>query len=99
MAKVNITITATLAQLSTFADELGYLSQIAVGQEANGDTIMGANTQTKQEFLVERLKAITVNALSRVRTDAIDKEIRDQRTADKETIKSQIESAIAVTLA
>lgn len=87
-----------MAQLSTFADELGYLSTVAIGQEENGDTIIGPNPQSKQEFLVEQLKVIIVNALARVRTLAIDKEIRDQRETDKEKIKTQIASAITVSI-
>lgn len=98
MATVNITITATVSQLSSFADELGYLPQIAVGAEADGTTIIGANPQSKQEFLAEYFNKVTVNELARVRVGAIDREIRDQRAADKEAIRKAIASAVAVTV-
>ena len=98
MAKVNIEVTATVAKLSEFADELGYLDPIAVGAQIDGTTIMGPNPQSKQDYLAERLKAITVDSLAQVKTSVIDKEIRDQREADKAAVRDAIGNAIAVTV-
>ena len=98
MASVNIKIQATIAQLSTFADELGYLTNVAVGEEPDGTTIMGANPQTKQEFLAEYFKVVTVNELAKVKVQAIDREIRDQRVADKEAIKTAIANTVTVSI-
>ena len=67
MAKIQITVQGTIAKLEKYADELGYLSLIAVGQELDGTTIMGPNPQTKQEFLAEFLQNFVVKKLAKLR--------------------------------
>jgi hypothetical protein len=99
MAKINITIQATLTKLNTYALEQGYLEQVAVGQEVDGTTIMGPNPQTKHEFLSERLKNKIVKDLASAQIDAIDREIRDKRIADKEAVIATINSNVTVSIA
>lgn len=93
MTTINIAITATLTQFSEFADELGYMSEIA---DAELNPI--PNPQSKEDFLVEFLNKSTVDTLSAVRLRAIDQEIRDLRIADKATIVTGIEGAVNVTV-
>ena len=98
MAKINISIEATLQDFSVFADELGYLNEVAVGAETDGTTIIGKNPQTKQEFLSEDLTKVTVNELAKVKVQAIDREVLDKRVLDKEAIKASIANAVTVTI-
>lgn len=93
MATINIAITATTAQFSTFADELGYMSEIT-----DVDDTVVPNPQPKTDFLIEFMKKSTVDRLSKVRLAAIDQEIRDQRVSDKEAIKASVEGAVNVTV-
>lgn len=96
MATVNIAITATKTQLSKFADELGY--QEFIGQAgADGTITVIPNPQDRKAFLQEYFKTITVEELAKVRIRVIDKEIRDQREADKQAYRDQVSAAVNVT--
>ena len=99
MAKVTITIQATNLKLDKYAEEQGYQSQIAIGQEVNGDTIVGPNPQTKQEYLAVFLKKVITDKLAKVRLEAIDREIRDQRLADKLAAEQIVIDDVTVTIA
>ena len=105
MAKINVTITATLAQFSTFADELGYQTEVLKTPEelallvepiALEDRIK-PNPQTKTQFLEEYFRNVTVGELFRRKAQAVDTEINEAKNAEKATIRTGIENAVSVT--
>ncbi len=95
MAKINIEITATVEDFSTFADELGYMAQITTLVDNVPTTVN--NPQSKADFLQEYMKGIVVNELYRRKASVIDQQTLDTRAAEKATLKSAITSAVAVT--
>lgn len=94
MATLNISITASVAEFGIFADELGYNKEVT--DFNNGTPITTPNPQTKQAFLEEQFKNVTTSWLAARKVQAIDQQIRDQRVAEKEAIKSAIEGAVNV---
>jgi hypothetical protein len=93
MATINIQITATLAQLSTFADELGYVSEV-VGNIELGPV---PNPETKQQFLERVMKDMVVQQLYRRKAQAIDSQVREEKETEKQAIRAGIEGAVSVT--
>lgn len=105
MAKINIEITATLQEFSTFADELGYQTMITKSPEelalltppiAIQDTIK-PNLQNKTDFLIEYFKKVTVEELARVKIANIQRQIDSAKETEKMTLKANIETAVKVT--
>lgn len=97
MAEINIKITATIAQLEAYADKLGYQEFVSVLDSNTSETTTTPNPQTRQSFLQNYFKWFVVEELAKVDVRAIEKEIRDQREADKQVVKDVISNAIAVT--
>lgn len=107
MAQINIKVTATLADFSTFADELGYQAQILKSPEELAlipeprsiqDTLK-PNPQSKTDFLLEYFKRITVNELARVKIANIQKQVDATKEAEKVALRTAIDSAVTVTAA
>jgi hypothetical protein len=92
MSTITITITAPAQDFSTFADELGYMTQTPL---PDGSYI--ANTQTKQQFLEAYFKNVTIGELYRRKATTIDQQVRDSRDAEKAAIKAAISGAVGVT--
>ena len=98
MTTINIAVTATNTQFSTFANELGYMIEVVSGTNPDSSPKVIPNPQTKQEFLMEFMKNSTVKQLSKVRLEVIDQEVRYQREVDKATVTTGIEGAVNVTV-
>jgi hypothetical protein len=105
MAKINIEINATLQEFSTFADELGYQTEVGKTEEelalleepiAIQDRIK-PNPQTKQQFLEEYFKRITVAELFRRKALVVDNQVNQAKETEKAVLKTAIESAVGVT--
>ena len=105
MSEINIKITATAQDFSVFADELGYLTEIdKTPQELSLLTPpisiqdrLKPNPQTKQQFLEEYFKQITVQELYKRKAQVIDTQINDAKITEKTNLKTSIEAAVAVT--
>jgi hypothetical protein len=107
MAKINITITASVAEFSTFADELGYQATVQKSSAdiallpqpvAIQDTLM-PNPQDKTAFLLAYFKNITTTELARVKIANIQKTVDVQKELDKIAMRTAIDNAVAVTVA
>lgn len=98
MATINIAITASDEQFSTFADELGYPTEVVVSTASDGTHTVGPNPESKVNFLVREIKNLTVASLARVKIKAIDIAEVDKKVAEKEAIKQGIAGAISVTV-
>lgn len=106
MAKINIGITATLAEFSTFADELGYQAQVSkseaelalLSEPISIQDRLKPNPQTKTEFLIEYFRRITVNELARVKITNIQRQVDLAKEAEKEAMRTAISNAITVTI-
>lgn len=105
MAKINIQITATTQEFSTFADELGYQThvlkspvELALLPEpiALEDRIK-LNPQSKTDFLLEYFKKITVDELAKVKIANIQRQINQAKETEKATLRTAIEGVVNVT--
>lgn len=96
MATVSININASIAQLSNFADQLGY-QEFIITLDEQGNQTQSANPIDRKAYLQDFLKTVVVDKLSEVKIKAIDKEIRDQREAEKQAFKDAVNLAVAVT--
>lgn len=105
MSKINITITAPLADFATFADELGYQTQVTKSPEeiallvepiAIQDRIK-PNPQTKQAFLEEYFKNVVVSELYRKKAGVIDAQVNSAKEAEKASLKTVLTSVVGVT--
>lgn len=97
MAKIIIQIEASVAALSRYADQLGYQPQV-FDSMVNGEPQYVPNPVTKQQFLADSIKISTRDMLAKPSLLAIDKAVNDAKLAEKETVRTQIENAITVTL-
>lgn len=105
MSEINIKITASIQDFSTFADELGYLTEVEKTPEelalltepiALEDRIK-PNPQSKQQFLEEYFKRITVGELFRRKAQVIDVQVNEAKNTEKANLKTAIEAAVGVT--
>ena len=107
MATINIAITASLQDFSTFADELGYSSQVYKTPEEIALLVepiaiedrLKANPQDKTAFLLEYFKTITTKELARVKISNIQKVVDTAKEAEKEAMRVAISNAVTVTVA
>jgi len=105
MSEINIKITASLQDFSTFADELGYLTEVSKSPEEIALLVepisiqdrLKPNPQTKTQFLEEYFKTITVNELYRKKANVIDTQVNAAKEAEKAALKGAITSAVGVT--
>lgn len=105
MAKINVAITATLAEFSTFADELGYQAMVSKSPEEIAllpqpvsipDTLM-PNPQSKTDFLLDYFKKVTVNELARVKIANIQRQVDEAKETEKVAMRTTIGNAVVVT--
>lgn len=105
MSVINIKITASLQDFSVFADELGYQTEVLKTPEelallvepiALEDRVK-PNPQTKQQFLEEYFKRITVAELFRRKAQVIDVQVNQVKETEKANLKTAIEAAVGVT--
>lgn len=104
MASINVKITATLQDFSTFADELGYLAEVQkspaeIAALPEGYTIQDTlmpNPQSKTDFLIEYFKRITVNELARVKIANIQRQVNEAKEVEKVAMRTAIEGAVSV---
>jgi hypothetical protein len=104
MASINVTITASVQDFSTFADELGYLTEVQkspaeIAALPEGHTIQDTlmpNPQSKTDFLIEYFKRITVTELARVKIANIQRQVDATKEAEKAAMRTAIEGAVSV---
>jgi len=105
MSTINITINATVQEFITFADELGYLTEVSKTPEelalltepiAIQDRIK-PNPQTKQQFLEEYFKNVVVAELYRKKAGVIDAQVNSAKEAEKASLKTVLDNVVGVT--
>jgi hypothetical protein len=96
MAKLTFEVTATVTEFSTFADRLGYMSVVTTGLEEDGTPITAPNPESKQNFLLRVLKEQISGVFYRPLVSDIEKEVRDTREVEKETLRDNIRNRVAV---
>jgi len=105
MAKINVAITASLAEFSLFADELGYQTQVTKTPEELALLVepisiqdrLKPNPQSKTDFLLEYFKTITTTELARVKIANIQRQVDNDKEAEKEAMRVAISNAVVVT--
>lgn len=97
MSSLNVTITAPLQEFITIVDELGYQTFIGSVNSQTGQPETIPNPEGQQAFLERYVKELIVKDFTRAKVKAIDNAIRDERTAEKEALKTAIAGAINVT--
>lgn len=105
MSEINIKITAAAQDFSIFADELGYLTEVSKSPEELALLVepisiqdrLKPNPQTKQQFLEEYFKRVTVGELFRQKGRVIDNQVNSTKETEKANLKTAIESAVGVT--
>jgi hypothetical protein len=95
MAKLTFEVTATVAEFSNFADRLGYMAEIS--NLVEGQVVVSPNPETKQDFLLRVLKEQIATTFYNPFVQDIDREVRDERDVEKETLKDNIRNRVAVT--
>lgn len=107
MATINVSISASIPEFSTFADELGYQDMVYKPQAeidllpqpvAIQDMLM-ANPQSKTDFLLEYFKNITTTELARVKIANIQKVVDQAKEVEKVAMRTAISNAVSVTVA
>lgn len=105
MSTINITITAQPADFITFADELGYQTEVSKSPEelalleepiAIQDRIK-PNPQTKQQFLEEYFHKVVVDELYRQKARVIDAQVNSAKEEEKASLKTVLTSVVGVT--
>lgn len=99
-------MTASLAEFSTFADELGYQAMVSksieeialLPQPVSIQDTLKPNPQSKTDFLLEYFKRITVTELARVKIANIQREVDTAKEAEKVAMRTAIEGAVSVTV-
>jgi hypothetical protein len=97
MATLRIDITASVAALNSYADDLGYNPVIST-IDSNGQPISEPNPQTKANFLKEKVKGIVSLALSQKTAAVIKQTKEDEARTEIVTNRTQIENAMTVTI-
>lgn len=95
MSTVTITINATQQEFSTFADELGYMSEVTTMVDAM--PVTGPNPLSKQQFIEAYFKEIVVAELSSRKLSAVDRIVRMEKEAEKAVLVEGIRTAVSVT--
>lgn len=105
MAKINIGITATLQEFSTFADELGYQTEVLKSAEELAlltepisiQDRLKPNPQSKTDFLLAYFKKLTTEELAKVKIANIQRTVDVAKEAEKEAMRVAIGNAVVVT--
>lgn len=93
MAIINIAIEASLQDFSIFADELGYMPMVIL--EVGAEPI--PNPKSKEAFLLEYFKRVTVTELARVKIANIQRQVDVAKEAEKVAMRTAIEGVVTVT--
>lgn len=97
MSTLNVAVTAPLQEFITIVDELGYQTMVARPNAETGLVEVVPNPENQQTFLQNYVKKLIVDDFTKVKIKAIDNAIRDERTAEKEALKTAIANAVSVT--
>ena len=105
MSKITIEITADVTEFSTFADELGYLTEVfktpgeiaLLVEPISIQDRLKPNPQTKQQFLEEYFKTVVVQELYRKKAGVIDAQVNSLKEAEKASLKTVLTSVVGVT--
>lgn len=97
MSTLTTTVTAPLQEFITIVDELGYQQFVGSIDSQSGLPVTIPNPESQQAFFERYVKELIVNDFTRVKIRAIDNAIRDERTAEKQALKTAIANAINVT--
>jgi hypothetical protein len=96
MSSLNVTVTAPLQEFITIVNELGYQTMIARPNAETGLIEVVPNPENQQTFLEKYVKKLIVDDFTKVKIKAIENAVRDERTAEKEALKTAIGNAISV---
>lgn len=105
MSTITITINAPVQDFITFADELGYQTEVSKSPEelaileepiAIQDRIK-PNPQNKQQFLEEYFKNVVVNELYRRKAGVIDAQVNTAKEAEKVALRGVLVGVVGVT--
>ena len=105
MSTITITINAPVQDFITFADELGYQTEVSKTPEepalltepiAIQDRVK-PNPQNKQQFLEEYFKNVVVNELYRRKAGVIDAQVNTAKEAEKAALKGVLGNVVGVT--
>lgn len=97
MSTLNVTVTAPLQEFITIVDELGYQTFVSSLDAQTGLPTTIPNPESQQAFLERYVKELIVKDFTRAKVKAIDNLIRDERTTEKEALKTAIAGAVSVT--
>ncbi len=104
MSTITININASLADLSQFADELGYQTEVGKTEEelallvepiAIQDRIK-PNPISKQQFLESYFKDVVVSKLYAKKASLIDAQVNTAKELEKEQLKSALSTVVGV---
>jgi hypothetical protein len=90
MSTLNITVTAPVGEFITIVDELGYQQFVVTGEG------VVPNPENQQAFLERYVKTLIVTDFTRAKVKAIENAVRDERTAEKEALKTAIGNSVSV---
>lgn len=91
MSTLNVAVTAPLQEFITIVNELGYQEFVLSGASVI------PNPESQEDFLKRYVKELIAKDFTRAKIKAIDNAIRDERTAEKEALKTAIAGAVNVT--
>lgn len=94
MSSLNVTVTAPLQEFITIVNELGYQEFVVLN--VNGEASVVPNPENQQTFLQNYVKTLIVDDFTKVKIRAIDNAIHDERTAEKDALKTAIAAAVNV---
>lgn len=97
MSTLTTVVTAPLQEFITITDELGYQEFVPNIDPQTGLNGVIPNPDTRKVFLEKYVKNLIVSDFTKVKIKAIDNAIRDERTAEKEALKTAIANAVNVT--
>lgn len=105
MATINIAVTASIAEFSVFADELGYQAQVSktfaelalLVEPISIQDRLKPNPQSKTDFLLEYFKRITVDELARVKIANIQRVVDTAKETEKTNMRTAINNAVVTT--
>jgi hypothetical protein len=95
MAKLTFDVTATALEFDNFADRLGYMEEVS--DLVLGEVIVSPNPETRNAFLLRTLKEQIATTFYNPFVADIEREVRDQRNADKEAMRATVRDRVAVT--
>lgn len=89
MSKLNFSIEATQAEVSNFADRLGYMTVVLDERQEQVP-----NPETKADFLLRVMKEKMAEVFYQPFVQDIDRQIVDAKLAEKETMRESVRSRV-----